>query len=818
MASADEYAAWIVKNADKKGTAEFNTVAAAYADSKKNAAPAPETSLAQDAVQQGKNALGGFIRGAGSIGATFAMPFETKKENEERRNRIDTNMADLVGADPNSLLYKGFKVGGELAGTAGAGGVVANGLRAIPVVAKFAAPVIDAVSSSGMTAGGLNGARAVATRALGAGVSGGVQSAMVDPADAGTGALISAATPGVLQLAGKLGSTVYNAVKSAKPNAGKLLADALGVTEADLPTIIKHLNAAPDSIVPGSKLTFTQALETQGANTPGAKMLERVVAGGPGGDALLTRYAEQGAARMDALKAQGAETYQGAARDQSVSAGNKIAAILRTQAGDDQAAARTAWERVHGQALTDGVHLQLPLDDLTGAMAPLGRGTVGAGSTARSLVDEAHNIGTEAMDAIQPLRGAGPQSQSLEQAVRSAGGIRGMGGELRDLGRKQSGTTGLVNNKSGKPLDLLAEDMHSRGFIPDSDPATLLEALRNGGGRNMFASDATEGSFQRGLEASMGDAPGAELIPKAVPFAEFQRLRRSAGELGAKVAERGSPTEAGVLNKIQELLTRRADDAANGITLSGDNITPEFLSQYNNARGMTKANAERYKGGNNITSILRKPAGQEYTLGGDEVTNKLWHGGSGLEDDVSRLKQVLTSDNHDPALNALRKFILTDAAGKTTAGGGLGAALPKYFESRMPGLQEALTPEQLNVLSSVAQDIRLSESAAAVPGLRGSDTQAKISRALDAGLLDSSLAKTLSKVLTFKGIGAEQARNKLAEVVMENKGQTIAQLMSDPKAAAKALENADFVRTLDGPKLKALRAVASRGVPVLASQ
>ena len=37
MATADEYAAWIVKNADKKGTPEFDTVAAAYKDAQQSA-------------------------------------------------------------------------------------------------------------------------------------------------------------------------------------------------------------------------------------------------------------------------------------------------------------------------------------------------------------------------------------------------------------------------------------------------------------------------------------------------------------------------------------------------------------------------------------------------------------------------------------------------------------------------------------------------------------------------------------------------------------------------------------------------------------
>lgn len=40
MATADEYAAWIVKNADKKGTPEFDTVAAAYQDARGASKPA----------------------------------------------------------------------------------------------------------------------------------------------------------------------------------------------------------------------------------------------------------------------------------------------------------------------------------------------------------------------------------------------------------------------------------------------------------------------------------------------------------------------------------------------------------------------------------------------------------------------------------------------------------------------------------------------------------------------------------------------------------------------------------------------------------
>lgn len=159
---------------------------------------APETAFAQDVAQQGKNALGGFIRGAGSIGATLARPFETGAENEARRNRIDTNMAELVGADPNSLMYKGFKLGSEIAGTAGAGGVIAK------PVSMVAPKLAAAIASGGMNAGGAG----MLTRAAGGAIGGGVSAGMISPEDAGTGMAIGAVAPGVIGLAGNIGKSI----------------------------------------------------------------------------------------------------------------------------------------------------------------------------------------------------------------------------------------------------------------------------------------------------------------------------------------------------------------------------------------------------------------------------------------------------------------------------------------------------------------------------------------------------------------------------------------------------------------------------------
>lgn len=827
MATLEQLNAALVK-ADAAGNAAD---AKAFADEirKMRAAPAPVAPGPDESggfMQGVGNLAAGLLRGAGSIGATLLTPYDlavgnTKSiGNPERRAGMDGGL-QAMGAEPDSWMYKGGKLAGEIAGTAGAGGLVARGASAVPAIASRAPNLIQSIASGGMTTGGVGGTVAnTLTRAAGGGISGAAQGALIDPNEAIGSGVVGAAMPGVFQAAGKIGQSVFNLKQAVKPNAGKTLADALGMTDAQLSAIISKAKSAPDELVPGSKLTLAQALQTQGANDPSIKMLERIAAGGPGGDVLLKRFEDQGAARLNALVEQGAETYQGAAKSEAVQQGNKIGAILRTQAIDDKAALRAAWEATYGRAAQDGVALNLPLDEMGKAMAPLGRGTVGAGNDARALMREANDIGTEILPGVAPLaKETASNSQTLERAVRAAGGIRGGSGELRDLGIRQSGTTGLINNKTGQSADILAEEMHRRGFIPDADPATLFDALRNGGGRKMFANDQVESNgMQRLAEQAMGDAPEAERIARAVPFDEFQRLLRSAGALGAKNSERaGGEAEAGVLNQLKYLLTQRADDAANGAAMSGDNITPDFLQQYTRARDLTRTNAEKYKGGNNITSILRKPVGQDYTLMGDEVANKLWHGGGGLSGDVANLKNVLSGNNYEPTMNALRKMIMTDAAGITTASGQFGSALPKYVENRLPGLEEAMTPEQLRALVNVAKDIRNAEAAAVVPGLRGSDTAAKITRAMDAGMLDSPLAKTLSKLLTFKGVGGEWARNKLAETVIEHKGRTISELLANPRQAAQALQDASFVQRADSGTLKALRLAASRTLPALAA-
>jgi hypothetical protein len=54
-------------------------------------------------------------------------------------------------------------------------------------------------------------------------------------------------------------------------------------------------------------------------------------------------------------------------------------------------------------------------------------------------------------------------------------------------------------------------------------------------------------------------------------------------------------------------------------------------------------------------------------------------------------------------------------------------------------------------------------------------------------------------------------------LVIQNKGDTLAKLLANPKLAAKALEDSAFTKTLDSKSLKLLQQAVLRGAPILAT-
>lgn len=185
--------------------AELEAKASGRAASAKPQAPAQRSAL--DEIKQGVgNLAAGAVRGAGSIGATLLTPLDAAAravgiENSfigrtDRRQAMDEGLRSL-GAEPDSLLYQTGKLGAEVAGTAGAGGALAKGAEAVR-----AAPVlVNALRSSGMSAGASTPLRDMAARVAGGAAAGGAAAGLVNPEDAGMGAAIGGALPLALRAA-----------------------------------------------------------------------------------------------------------------------------------------------------------------------------------------------------------------------------------------------------------------------------------------------------------------------------------------------------------------------------------------------------------------------------------------------------------------------------------------------------------------------------------------------------------------------------------------------------------------------------------------
>lgn len=148
----------------------------------------------------------GAVRGAGSIGATLLRPFESGAENEQRRQAMTGGLQEM-GANPDSVAFGAGKLGGEIAGTAGVGSALAAPFRGIPAV--------QTLLQSGGMATGMPAAKTMGAKAAellmrtGAGAAvGGASAGLVNPEDAGLGAVIGGVAPTAIKAAGALGDRV----------------------------------------------------------------------------------------------------------------------------------------------------------------------------------------------------------------------------------------------------------------------------------------------------------------------------------------------------------------------------------------------------------------------------------------------------------------------------------------------------------------------------------------------------------------------------------------------------------------------------------
>lgn len=217
--------------------------------------------------------LAGAARGAGSIGATILAPFDVIAQARgkeipffpgmlgDRRQQM-TAALQTMGADPESTSFAVGKTGAEIAGTLPIGGILGKGVTT--VAPRVAAPLATALETGGFSTGAmtaaqraaaglapttvLQGAGNLATRATGGAVTGAAGSALVNPEDAASGAIIGAVLPTVgaalVKQGAKFSGWLYDAMKGklGEVKAGEI---ARRVAGGDL-AAIRAANAAAE--------------------------------------------------------------------------------------------------------------------------------------------------------------------------------------------------------------------------------------------------------------------------------------------------------------------------------------------------------------------------------------------------------------------------------------------------------------------------------------------------------------------------------------------------------------------------------------------
>lgn len=172
-------------------------------------------------MQQTKDALGGAVRGAGSIGATILSPIDAAARamndgkpinvggydiaGQDRRAAMGPALQQLLGSNPESMTYGAGKLASEVAGVSGVGGVLGGVASKVPMIP---AALQAALRTSGMSAGGATGLGGMAARVVGGAATGGAAAGLVNPEDAGMGAAVGGVLPPALAVGGKVGQGV----------------------------------------------------------------------------------------------------------------------------------------------------------------------------------------------------------------------------------------------------------------------------------------------------------------------------------------------------------------------------------------------------------------------------------------------------------------------------------------------------------------------------------------------------------------------------------------------------------------------------------
>jgi hypothetical protein len=197
---------------------------------------APINAMAQGVISGGGNVVLGGQRllgqGLSALGATDTGALL----QEDAARRLAQSQATVAPFKQEFPVFTGAgELGGEVLGTGPVGMAIAAPLKAIPA----AAPLAQSIRTGGFSKGN------IATRAAGGATLGGASSAIINPDDAATGAVVGGAVPFVGPAFGYVGGKIANARTMPQNRAANLAKQAAG---GDLKEVVNALRNAPPGV------------------------------------------------------------------------------------------------------------------------------------------------------------------------------------------------------------------------------------------------------------------------------------------------------------------------------------------------------------------------------------------------------------------------------------------------------------------------------------------------------------------------------------------------------------------------------------------
>lgn len=692
----------------------------------------------------------------------------------------NADMDYITDQNKDSTAFSVGRIGANIAATLPVGGIIGQGVKAAGLPALG-----NAIATGGFSTGAAPGGLNMLTRMAGGAINGGASAALVNPSDTGVGAAIGGLLPPGLAVVGKGTTVAAKSIRNAfTPEAVRSAGTVLNAAEASTPEAIAQIRAAltqqGPSMIPGAVATVPQILQK-----PGVSQLQRTVKSA-GDTQLYNRELSNNAAYMAALN--GISPVTGTVQQAAENVGNMTQRFAKSAEKDAGNRVSQLYDSVDPQ---DAARFFLPIEQMEKARSTfLGPGTFGSGSKAGEAIKTARSIGTETVEAVKALKAEG--QESLVDAIKKAGGIRqnafiskDFAGELRNL--KESGLGNLVKRDSGQSVEKMAEKMHESGFLPDEDPATLINFLHDHAAGNPTYSRNAEldGMFRQMSEAAAGDAPASGTFAKTVPFSQLQNLRSSISEAASEAAAKGRNREAAALGKMIADIDSGVNKVGAGMGEAGEHFPADMSARWRDANKAHGDKMDRFHTGPQASMFRNGTDGQASSQGA-ELAGKFFNATRSQADDAKAFNKLI-GDN-GVVRDAMKNYAITDLSKQTNKLGML-TDLPVngWLNGRSGAVRELFDPQEAALMSEIGKAVKAAGVAEDLGRASGSNTVQNAQNALKLGLLDNPLVNAVaSKTPLLKSITGP-ILEALRETAKKSKSKELADLLANPEKLNEAI-------------------------------